>query len=60
MTVDIENETLKQELREGLLEAVSFGSFCHELAGAGLETELRDLEAAAHALHSAALVRLGA
>jgi hypothetical protein len=60
MIVDIENETLKQELREGLLEAVSFGSFCRELAGAGLEAELHDLEAAAQALHSAALVHLGA
>lgn len=60
MTVDAENDlgTLLQELREGLLEAVSFAGFCQSVAGGDLETEVRELESAAHALHTAAVRRL--
>ena len=53
-------ETLKQELREGLMEAQSFAGLCQMLAGDGLEAEAKELRAAAEALHAAALARVPA
>jgi hypothetical protein len=50
--------TLRQELREGLMEAVSFADFCRSIAGSDLEAEVHTLQAAAEALHSAAISRL--
>ncbi len=51
-------ETLKQELREGLMEAKSFAGLCQMLAGDDLQAEARELQVAAEALHAAALARV--
>jgi hypothetical protein len=51
-------ETLKQELREGLMEAKSFAGLCQMLVGDELEAEAQDLQVAAEALHAAALARV--
>jgi len=60
MTVSTEQdvETLRQELREGLMEAVSFAEFCRSIAGTELEEQVQTLHAAALALHTAAISRL--
>ncbi len=55
-----DTETLKQELREGLMEAKSFAGLCQMLAGDEIEGEARELQAAAEALHAAALARVPA
>ena len=51
-------ETLRQQLREGLMETVSFADFCRSIAGSDLEAEVHTLQAAAQALHTAAISRL--
>jgi hypothetical protein len=53
-------ETLRQELREGLMEAKSFAGLCQMLAGDELQAEAHELQAAAEALHAAALARVPA
>lgn len=60
MTVDTDADldTLKQELKEGLMEAVSFATFCRAIAGRDLEDEVLTLQSAALALHAAAVNRL--
>jgi hypothetical protein len=60
MSVDTDPdlETVRRELHEGLMETVSFAGFCQMLAGSEFEEEADRLQAAAIALHAAAVHRL--